>query len=277
VDFQLYRAFENRFRGSEKLISARLQQYENFFIPIASSHPGGSIFDAGCGRGEWINLMLRNGFNCIGVDENPYMINDKDLPIRRGNALEAIKHLPEESQSIISAFHFVEHLSSESIISFIKDSFKALKSGGILIMEIPNIENIEVASSNFWLDPSHLRPIPASFLAFLVQEQGFFRYKILRLQEENDLHRLDRQLTLSDVFFGVSPDVAVVAQKGPGDQPSVKELDEAFKKDYGLSLRDLVNRYDKQIDGGSLWRIKLNVAKAMKAMLKNIARIKSII
>jgi O-antigen chain-terminating methyltransferase len=97
----------------------------------------------------------------------------------------------------------------------------------------------------------------------------------LRLQEENDLHRLDRKLTLSDVFFGVSPDVAVVAQKGPEDQPSVKELDEAFKKDYGLSLRDLVNRYDKQIDECSLWRIKLNVAKAMKAMLKNIARIKS--
>ena len=27
-------------------------------------------------------------------------------------------------------------------------------------MEMPNSENIEVASSYFWLDPSHLRPIP---------------------------------------------------------------------------------------------------------------------
>jgi hypothetical protein len=62
----------------------------------------------------------------------------------------------------------------------------------------------------------------------------------------------------------------VVAQKGPEDQSLVKELDVAFKKDYGLSLRDLVNRYDRQIEGGSLRRIKLNVAKAMRAMLKNI-------
>ena len=30
MDSQLYRAFEDQFRGSEKLISARLQQYEDF-------------------------------------------------------------------------------------------------------------------------------------------------------------------------------------------------------------------------------------------------------
>ena len=52
------------------------------------------------------------------------------------------------------------------------------------------------------------------------------------------------------MFFGVSPDVAVVDQKGPEDQPLVKELDVAFNKDYGLSLRNLVNRYDKQREGG---------------------------
>ena len=268
MDSQLYRAFEDQFRGSEKLISARLQQYEDFFIPIASANPGGSIFDAGCGRGEWIKLMRQYGFDCTGVDENPYMANGSDQPIRIGNALEEIKHLPEESQSIISAFHLVEHLPCDLIISFIKNAFKALKPGGILIMEMPNSENIEVASSNFWLDPSHIKPIPVSLLAFLSQEQGFYRYKILRLQEEKDLHRLSRKIILSDVFFGVSPDISVVAQKGPEDQPLVKELDVAFNKDYGLSLRDLVHRYDKQREGGFLRRKRLHVAKVMKALLK---------
>jgi len=270
MDSQLYRSFEDQFRGPEKLITARLKQYEDFFIPIASAHPGGSIFDAGCGRGEWIKLMHKYGFACIGVDENPYMTNNSDQPIRIGNALEEIKYLPEESQSIISAFHLVEHLETESIISFIKDAFKALKPGGILIMEMPNTENIEVASSNFWLDPSHIKPIPVSLLAFLSQEQGFYRYKILRLQEEKDLHRLSRKITLSDVFFGVSPDVAVVAQKGPEDQPLARELDGAFEKDYGLSLRDLVNRYDKQMEGGFLRRKSRHLTKVMKALLKNI-------
>lgn len=268
MDSKLYRAFEDEFRGSEKLISARLQQYENFFIPIASANPGGSIFDAGCGRGEWIKLMLKYGFDCIGVDKNPYMSNGSNQSIRIGNALEEIKLLPEESQSIISAFHLVEHLPLELTISFIKNAFKALKPGGILIMEMPNTENIEVASSSFWIDPSHLRPIPASLLAFLFQERGFYRYKILRLQEEKDLHRLDRKITLSDVFFGVSPDVAVIAQKGPQDQPLVKELDVAFKKEYGISLRDLVNRYDKQLEGGFLRKKSLRVAKAVKTLLR---------
>ena len=268
MDSQLYRAFEDQFRGSEKLISARLQQYENFFIPIASTNPGGSIFDAGCGRGEWIKLMRQYGFDCTGVDENPYMSKDSNQPIHIGNALEEIKHLPEESQSIISAFHLLEHLQCGLIISFIENAFKALKPGGILIIEMPNSENIEVASSSFWLDPSHLRPIPVAFLTFLFQEHGFYRYKVLRLQEEKDLHQFDRKITLSDVFFGVSPDVAVVAQKGPEDQPLVKELDVAFNKDYGLSLRDLVNRYDKQREGGFLRRKRLHTAKVIKALLK---------
>jgi O-antigen chain-terminating methyltransferase len=268
MDSQLYRSFEDHFRGPETLITARLKQYENFFIFIASAHPGGSIFDAGCGRGEWIQLMRKYGFACIGVDENPYMSNNSDQPIRIGNALEEIKHLPEKSQSIISAFHLVEHLETELIISFIKDAFKALRPGGILIMEMPNIENIAVSSSSFWEDPSHIRPIPVSLLAFLSQEQGFYRYKILRLQEEKDLHRLSRKITLSDVFFGVSPDVAVVAQKGPEDQPLVRELDGAFEKDYGLSLRDLVNRYDKQMEGGFLRRKSQLLAKSIKALLK---------
>jgi hypothetical protein len=73
---------------------------------------------------------------------------------------------------------------------------------------------------------------------------------------------------LSDVFFGVSPDVAVVAQKGPEDQPLARELDGAFEKDYGLSLRDLVNRYDKQMEGGFLRRKSQLLAKSIKALLK---------
>jgi O-antigen chain-terminating methyltransferase len=272
MDYQLYRSFEDHFRGPETLITARLKQYEDFFIPIASAHPGGSIFDAGCGRGEWIQLMRKYGFNCIGVDENPYMANNSDQSIRIGNALEEIKRLPEESQSIISAFHLVEHLPSELIISLIKNAFKALRPGGILIIEMPNIENIAVSSSSFWEDPSHIRPIPVSLLAFLSQEQGFYRNKILRLQEEKDLHRLNRKITLSDVLFGVSPDIAVVAQKGAEDQPLARELDGAFNKDYGLSLRDLVNRYDRQIEEIFQSQNSLPLARKMKALLKKIIK-----
>jgi O-antigen chain-terminating methyltransferase len=178
----------------------------------------------------------------------------------------------EESQSIISAFHLAEHLPSELIISLIKNAFKALRPGGILIIEMPNIEKIAVSSSSFWEDPSHIRPIPVSLLAFLSQEQGFYRNKILRLQEEKDLHRLNRKITLSDVLFGVSPDIAVVAQKGAEDQPLARELDGAFNKDYGLSLRDLVNRYDRQIEEIFQSQNSLPLARRMKALLKKIIK-----
>ena len=84
--------------------------------------------------------------------------------------------------------------------------------GGLLIMETPNPENIVVATRNFYLDPTHQRPIPPMLLAFVAEYAGFARVKTLRLQESKELVNKG-DVSLQDVFAGASPDYAVVAQK----------------------------------------------------------------
>ncbi len=79
-------------------------------------------------------------------------------------------------------------------------------------METPNPENIVVATRDFYLDPTHQRPIPPQLLSFLPEFYGFARTKIIRLQESKDLE-MRADLTLQDVLSGASPDYAVVAQK----------------------------------------------------------------
>lgn len=241
----IYRSFEDKFRGSEELIRSRHLNYANFFLAISAERPGSSIFDAGCGRGEWIDLMASHGFNCLGVDINPKMININQNSIKVGNALEEIKILKKESQVIISSFHMVEHLQPYETHEFIQDSFNALEAGGILITETPNIENLNIACNSFWLDPTHIRPVNMSFLEFLCKEIGFHKTLIARFNENPDVVTKSR-LSLNDVLFNVSPDIALVAQKGPTDAPLVNILSGAFSAKYGLSLEELSNLYDYQ-------------------------------
>jgi O-antigen chain-terminating methyltransferase len=117
-----------------------------------------------------------------------------------------------------------------------------LKPAGLLILETPNPENIVVSTTNFYLDPTHQRPIPPQLLAFLPEHYGFCRTKIMRLQESREIVE-NQAPTLLNVLNGASPDYAVVAQKEA--LPELLEaFDTMFAREYGLSLDALVMRYE---------------------------------
>ena len=59
----------------------------------------------------------------------------------------------------------------------------------MLILETPNPDNLVVGSSSFYLDPSHLRPIPPGLLAFLVEARGLADVEI-RLLHPNSAGNL---------------------------------------------------------------------------------------
>jgi hypothetical protein len=83
-------------------------------------------------------------------------------------------------------------------------------------------------------------------LSFLVEYYGFSRVTIMRLQEPAGLERAE-QVTLSDVLSGVSPDYAIIAQKGDGDAATTMAVSVAHTAEYGLSLDLLAARFDAGI------------------------------
>lgn len=243
-----YRAFEDRYLGSQELIKSRRSQYLKFVMPLKSLYQTGKAFDIGCGRGEWLDLMKESGWDALGVDIDDGMLQgciDKNLNVQKGNATEIIKTLESESQIVVSAFHVVEHISFDDLRTIVIESLRVLKPGGLLIMETPNPENILVATNNFYIDPTHTRPIPHQLLSFLPEYYGFKRVKTVRLQEKKSLLNKPRP-SLEDVLQGVSPDYAVVAQKN-ANYEHLRLFDEVFSKHYGLSLHDLTFRYDKNL------------------------------
>jgi len=242
---RFYLTFEESFRGTRELILERLRVYDDFLIPLQNTHRGSAVVDLGCGRGEWIEKMLAMGFAAHGVDLDAAMLQsgqDKGFDVHQGDALAYLCHLPDNSQAIVSAFHLVEHISFDQLQALMVQAMRVLKPAGLLIMETPNPENLVVATRNFYLDPTHQRPIPPELLTFLPRLAGYERTQLVRLQEASDL-RHKAAPTLADVIGGASPDYAVIAQKS-GPTADLLALTPAFAKEYGLSLQTLIERYD---------------------------------
>jgi SAM-dependent methyltransferase len=242
-----YRAFEDRFRGSRSLISSRLVVYQPFLRPLADTFQTPKALDLGCGRGEWLKVLSDSGFDAIGVDLNEDMLaacQERGLKGQLGDALSTLRGLPSESLALVSAFHLVEHLPFEAVQILVQEGLRVLVPGGLLLLETPNSENLTVGTSSFYLDPSHLRPLPAALLEFVAEYAGFCRRKVIYLQEPADLHG-DSQVGLMDVLSGVSPDYALVAQKN-APPALMAEFDAPFNAKYGLSLDTLARRYDAQ-------------------------------
>lgn len=242
---QFYRAFEDKHRGSHETIKQRLQVYLPFILPLRDLYEDCRALDVGCGRGEWLETLVENGFDAIGVDLDEGMLEAcqaRQLPAEKADALAYLKAMPSDTLSLITGFHIVEHIPFDDLKSLVLEANRVLKPGGLMIFETPNAENLIVGTQNFYLDPTHERPIPHMLLDFLVSFSGFWRSKILRLQENPALAD-SPTIGLMDVIGGTSPDYAIVAQKDPGEL-DVSTFQPAFDGTYGLSLQDLATRFE---------------------------------
>ncbi|TWI66076.1 glycosyltransferase involved in cell wall biosynthesis [Desulfobotulus alkaliphilus] len=244
-----YRAFENRYRGSQELILGRLEAYTPFIEKLKLLHTPCTALDLGCGRGEWLVLMRRLGVQACGVDLDSGMLeacHQLNLDTVQWDAIEALQTQPDSSLSVVTGFHIIEHIDFSRAQTLVEEALRVLRPGGLLILETPNAENLVVGTHYFFLDPTHIRPVPYTLLSFVTELTGFFRHKILRLQENPTLHTMERP-GLLHVLSGVSPDYAIVAQK-PATREITESFDSLFETDYGISLNQIAERYDQALE-----------------------------
>ncbi len=243
-----YRAFEDRHRGSRELIIERLKQYAPFLESIMAVISEPRALDLGCGRGEWLEYLGTLGIGARGVDLDRGMLaacKERGLAVRLQDGLHALQECADESLSLVTAFHVVEHIGFEELHRWTEEVLRVLQPGGLLIYETPNPENIVLGSSNFYLDPTHRRPLPPALLEFLVEYVGFARWRIARLQEDPKLQE-EPSPSLLQVLSGISPDYAVIAQK-KAPATVMSAFDEAFTQRWGLTLEELASRYDQSL------------------------------
>lgn len=171
-----------QFRGSRAEVRERQRVYLPIVSPAAGS--GRPFLDLACGRGEWLELLREEGWPGHGVDTNYILIErcrDMGLAVTQSDALAHLRTVPNDSLAGITAFHLVEHLGFEALVELIDHAVRALSSGGVLILETPDPQNLRVAGYTFYCDPTHRHPLPSPLLKFLVESRGLQQVRIVPL------------------------------------------------------------------------------------------------
>jgi SAM-dependent methyltransferase len=165
-----YFELERRFRGTEAEIGERLASY----LETLRGH--GPVLDLGCGRGEALALFAAHGIEARGVDGSAAMVahcRERGLCADQGDLLEHLAATEAGSVCAVVSFHVVEHLPAGQAERLTGLAYRALAPGGVLILETPNPLSLVVAARNFWLDPTHRRPVHPEALMLGCRLAGF--------------------------------------------------------------------------------------------------------
>ena len=183
----VYPAFEDRFRGSEEDVRARLAAYLPDVERVTSGRPA---LDVGPGRGEWLAMLAERGVPSYGVelhaDFAARLREARGLDVVHGDAVAHLAGVERGSLDLVTAFHVVEHLDMDTLLALLAAARAALRPGGALLLETPNPSNLVMGACNFYFDPTHLRPLPPALLEFLVAASGFSDVQVRPLHPKED-------------------------------------------------------------------------------------------
>jgi O-antigen chain-terminating methyltransferase len=180
----LYVSIEDQFRGTREDIKERCRVYLPLMKEAGLGTDERPILDLGCGRGEWLDLLREEGLQARGLDINPVLVEEcrkRELAVVEGDLLAYLRTLPDASVGGVTGFHIIEHLPFNVLIHALDETVRVLKPGGLAIFETPNPQNVLVGSCNFYIDPTHLRPLHSHMMQFLAEARGFCQVEILYL------------------------------------------------------------------------------------------------
>ena len=249
MESSFYLEFENNFRGSRDQVTNLFSNYDGIIQYILDRDPEPTLLDIGSGRGEWLQKCSERGFKSCGIELNPEMASlcqNLGLDIIQGDAINSLTDIAENTFSIITAFHIIEHMSFDSMNKILIECQRILKKDGLLILETPSIDNLSISSRLFYIDPTHINPINADLLSFTLNKIGYNMVKVFYINggplQEEDKYSLTR------ILNGVAQDLLLIATKS---EKTSLQLDE--NKDWektlklGLTTIDACVQFDHQL------------------------------
>lgn len=210
-----YARFEERFRGREDYVARSQEFYLQRFQGCRR------VVDLGCGRGEFLELIHKLGIDAEGVDLDADAIaacREKGLNVTQSDLFTFLRGQPDSSLDGILCSHVVEHLQPASLIRLVTLAAGKLAPGGVLAIETPNPACLATLTGDFFLDPTHVRPVPANLLHFLFEEAGLSNIEVHELRsaaevipEIKALDRVEGGKAFREKFFG-GLDYAILGQ-----------------------------------------------------------------
>jgi len=170
--------FAHKFRGPEPKIRAHFARYLPHF------KAAGPVLDLGCGRGEFLKLLRDQGVEARGLDLTPENIALCEAEGLRAELQDFFTYLPglaDQSLGGIFCAQVIEHLPPAKLPELIRICAAKLKPGAPIVFETPNPECLAIFATHFYLDPTHVRPVPPALMEFYLAEAGFTEITVERL------------------------------------------------------------------------------------------------
>jgi O-antigen chain-terminating methyltransferase len=207
VDWML---FAEKFRGSEDAIRTSFERYVPRFAGFAG------VLDLGCGRGEFLELMRREGIAAKGVDlaaANIALCHSKGLDAIEADLFDYLEEQPDDSIGGIICAQVIEHLPPSAVPRLIQLCARKLRRGAPIVFETPNPECLAIFATHFYIDPTHVRPVPPVLMTFYLEEAGFVDLAVERFAPASESWPELEQLPegIRSRFFGFL-DYAVAAR-----------------------------------------------------------------
>jgi SAM-dependent methyltransferase len=165
-----YRGFEQAFRGPEE----RVRERQKVFLDLIDGHA--PVLDAGCGRGEFLELLRERGVTAVGVDSDADMVErcrEKGLDnVELASAGDYLERQPDASLGAIFSAQVIEHMPYDELRRFLELARAKLRSGGLLVAETVN-PHAPHALKTFWVDPTHRHPVFPEVALVLCKLAGF--------------------------------------------------------------------------------------------------------
>jgi 2-polyprenyl-3-methyl-5-hydroxy-6-metoxy-1,4-benzoquinol methylase len=148
----------------------------HFHLP---SNRDAKILEIGPGMGCVMDLLhSRYGYSKIsGVDLSPEVVNtcNRILPGSTELAVNTTSFLEQHGNEydLILMFHVLEHVPQSEILPFLKAIREALREGGRLVIEVPNVANPLTGLYHRYHDFTHTVGFMDQSLSFVLRNAGF--------------------------------------------------------------------------------------------------------
>jgi O-antigen chain-terminating methyltransferase len=166
----VYSAFENRYRGGRDEIRRRVLEYAD---RLAGCDP---VVDLGCGRGELLEALRERGIAARGVEGNARAAREcreRGLDVVEGDLVDYLRGASAGSLGAVVAVQVAEHLPPPVLSAMLAETHRALRGGGLLLLETVNPRSVLGLLEVYNRDLTHERPLHPDTLSFLAAAAGF--------------------------------------------------------------------------------------------------------
>ena len=165
-----YFLFEDYYRGNEAEIRGR----QNAYIELFRGREG--VVDIGCGRGEFLEMLRDNDIPARGVElgTDQYLLcREKGLDVIQQDLFTFLESQPDASLGGMFSAQVIEHMTASDQLRFVSLAYQKCSPQSPVVFETINPECVYALVHNFFLDPTHVRPVHPGTLKFAMESRGF--------------------------------------------------------------------------------------------------------